>query len=128
VLAGDLTALEVERVAVAVAGRFAKHAHMAVLFQPPQLDVVGNVAPQEIPANATPRRPFRPQRAGMQALDRGVAKLVLLEPRVQHLDVGVGITNRLGIRTVFAGGRVASPQSHRRGGSASHRQERPAAR
>jgi hypothetical protein len=40
VLAGELAALEVERVAVAVVGRHAEHAHAAGVLDPPHLPVV----------------------------------------------------------------------------------------
>src|SRR5439155_8996281 len=63
VLARELAALEVERVAVAVVRRLAEHGHAAVVLQPPELPVVGDVAPDEIASLAAPRGAFRPQRA-----------------------------------------------------------------
>ena len=63
VLARQLPAFEIERVAVAVAGRIAEHSHAPVVFDPAHLDVVRNVAPHEISADAVPCRAFRPQRA-----------------------------------------------------------------
>ena len=49
-LATDLPALEVERVAVAVVRGHAEHGHAPVVFQPSHLPVVGNVAEHEIAA------------------------------------------------------------------------------
>jgi hypothetical protein len=61
VLTGDLPALVVERVAVAVAGWIAEAARdVIVLLEPAQILVVGNVAPQQVAADAAPRRPFGP--------------------------------------------------------------------
>src|SRR6185503_6259624 len=73
VLARDLPALEIERVAVAVVRRRAKHRDAAIILEPAQLSVVRDVAPDEVAALARPRRPFGPQRAGPEPLDRRVA-------------------------------------------------------
>jgi len=43
VFAGDLAALEVEGVAVAVAGWMSEEGGAAIIFDPPKLDIVGNV-------------------------------------------------------------------------------------
>src|SRR5882724_4572632 len=72
VLAGELAALEVERIPVAVVRRRAEHADVAVVLDPPELPVVRDIAPHQVPALRVPRRPFRPERAGPQPLDRGV--------------------------------------------------------
>ena len=71
VLAGDLSSLEVERVAVRVARRVTEDRDVAVLFQPAHLDVVGDVAPEEIAADAVPGRAFGPEhlRVVVQPLD-----------------------------------------------------------
>ena len=61
VLARDLPSLKVEGVAVAVVGRLAEDAHMAIIFQPAQLSVVGDIAPQQVAPLAAPGRPFCPQ-------------------------------------------------------------------
>src|SRR5258708_23898050 len=62
VLARDLPALIVERVAVAVIGRHAENADVAVVFQPAQLAIVGDVAAQEEATFAAPGWPLQPQR------------------------------------------------------------------
>src|SRR5207249_10142297 len=74
VLERNLPALPVERVAVGVAGRIAEHADVAVLVQPAELDVVRDVAPDQVPADAAPRRTLGPEHAGVQALDRRVGR------------------------------------------------------
>src|SRR5258705_10152335 len=89
-LAGDLPPLAVEGVAVRVIGRRAEDADMAVLLEPAHLPVIRNVAPDEIAAGAVIGRAFRPAEAGGDALDRGIADLVL-EALVEHLDAVVGI-------------------------------------
>src|SRR5690348_17095592 len=48
VLASELAALPVERIAIAEIGWFAKYVHMAVFFEPAHLAVVRNVAPDQI--------------------------------------------------------------------------------
>ena len=84
----------------------AKRADVSVVVEPAQLDVVRNVAPHQVFADAIPGRPFGPQHAGMQSLDWRVADLVLGEFLfVEHHDVGIGIAHRLGVRAVVAGQR-----------------------
>ena len=100
VLAGELPAFEVEGVAVAVAGRIAERRHAAVFFDPAHLHVVRDVAPHQIPADAVPRRPFGPQRADVQPLDRRVADDVAPEARVERDDVRIGILNRFEARKI----------------------------
>ena len=91
VLAGKLPPLEVEGVAVAVAGRIAEHRDPPVLLRPAHLNVVGDVAPHQIPADPIPSRTLRPQRARVDPFDRRVADHVLLKAIVHSHDVGVGI-------------------------------------
>ena len=55
VFAGDLAALPVERVAVAVAGRVAKRADVPVFLEPAQLHIVRDVTPDQVAA----RRAFQ---------------------------------------------------------------------
>src|ERR1700730_8430844 len=88
-LAGDLAALEVERIAVAVVRRHSEDADLAIVFEPPQLAIIGDVAPHEIPALSVPCRPLGPQRPGPQASDRAVLLRVLIEERIDRDDVGV---------------------------------------
>jgi hypothetical protein len=68
VFAGKLAAFEIERVAVAVAGRIAEGGDAAILFDPAHLDVVGDVAPDEVAADAVPRRTLGPERSGVERL------------------------------------------------------------
>src|SRR5690606_35509668 len=63
VLGGQLPALKVEGVAVAVAGRFTEVRDAAVVLYPAQLPVTGDVAPDQVAAHPVPGRPFRPQGA-----------------------------------------------------------------
>ena len=100
VLAGKLAAFEIERVAVAVAGGIAEGGDAAILFDPAHLDVVGDVAPDEVAADAVPRRALGPERAGVEALDGGVADHVAAEAIVERDDVGVGVLNGRGILRV----------------------------
>ena len=113
VLAGDLPALVVERVAVGVAGRIAEAPRdVAVFLEPAQILVVRDVAPQQVAADRAPGRSLGPQRAGVQPLDRRVAELVL-EALVEHDDVGVGVAHGLGARAEITRERL---RRHRGGG------------
>ena len=89
--AGHLPPLKIEGIAVAVARWCAKGGDVAILVQPAQLHVVGDVAPEQVTANAVPRRPFRPERAAVEAFDDGIANLVAVKALIQGDDVGVGI-------------------------------------
>ena len=91
VFAGKLAAFEIEGVAVAVAGWIAEGGDAAVFLDPAHLDVVGDVAPDEVAADAIPRRALGPKRAGVEALDGGVADHVFAEAIIERDDVGVGI-------------------------------------
>jgi hypothetical protein len=94
VLARNLTALEVERVAVGVVRRRSKHRHALVVLEPAHLPVAGDVAPDEEAALAAPRRPLGPQRAGPQALERRVSENQAVELGIDGHDVGIGIAGR----------------------------------
>src|SRR5262249_27752320 len=88
-LAGNLPALEIEGVAVAVVGRHAKDADLTSVFEPAQLAIVRDVAPHQIAALGTPGRALRPQRTGPQSLDRPVSLYVIPEEGMDDNDVGV---------------------------------------
>src|SRR5205814_95456 len=83
VLAGKLAAFVVEGVAVAVARWVSENRHAAVVLEPPHLDVVGDIAPDQIPADSVPRGTFRPQCSEMQSPDDGIADDVFLEAAVE---------------------------------------------
>ena len=114
VLAGELTPFVVERVAVAVAGRIAEHRDAAVVFDPAHLHVVRDVAPHQVAADAVPRRPFGPERADVQPLDRRVADDVAAEARIERDDVRVGILQRRLAATSRAAWEPARPAAGRR--------------
>ena len=103
VLARELTAFVVERVAVAVARRIPERRHAAVFVDPPHLHVVRDVAPHQILADAVPRRPFGPQRPDVQALDDRVEDDVAPERRRERDDVRIGILDRLEPRKITSG-------------------------
>src|SRR5213594_3487988 len=82
VLAGDLAPFPIKGIPVAVSRRVAEYAHMAVVIDPAELDVIGDVTPDQVSSNGAPGRAFRPQRAGVQTLNRRVADFVFLESPV----------------------------------------------
>ena len=88
-LAGELPALEIERIAVAVVRGCAEHADAAVVLRPSHLPIVRNVAPHQIAPLRAPRRPFGPQQPGIQPLDRRIRLREAVEARVDRDDVGV---------------------------------------
>jgi hypothetical protein len=103
-LRGDLPALEIEGVAVAFVGWFAKlRRDMAVIVEVTKLTVVGNVAPDEILANRVPGRTFSPQTPRKQALDRGVADLGLEALFVDHDNIRIRVALWFGAGPVIAG-------------------------
>src|SRR4029453_15053626 len=61
VLARQLTPLGVKRVAVAVVRRAWEHLHPPVVFEPTQLTVVRDVAPQQVSSLAAPGGPLCPE-------------------------------------------------------------------
>ena len=135
VLAGDLTPRVVERVAVAVAGRAAEDADVAVLLQPAHLAVVRDVAPDQIASAAVPGRPFRPQRAGVVPADRRVEEDVGPEPRVERDDVRIRVVERGSSRPVARFVRRQAPlprggqrRRDRRGGDRGAEERAPAQR
>lgn len=113
---GDLPALEVEGVAVAVPGRRAEAAaDMAVLLQPAQLLVIGDVRPEQEAADSAPGRPFGPERAVMEPHDRRIPELGA-KARIEHHHIRVGIADRQGTRRVVAGhGRWGQDAAHGEG-------------
>src|SRR5687768_11373688 len=80
---------------------------MAVIMDPAHLDIVRNVAPDEILADGIPGRAFGPEHSRMQPLNRRVAELALREPGIEDDDVRIGIPNRLGIPTIVSSKRDA---------------------
>src|SRR5215471_18881679 len=103
-LAGNLPALEIEGVAVAVVGRHAKDADLTGVFEPAQLAIVRDVAPHEITALGTPGRALGPQRAGPQSLDRPVSLYVIPEEGIDDNYVGVpGVDVRRRVNAKVAG-------------------------
>src|SRR5262245_65917757 len=102
-LARDLSSLEVEGVAVAVVRRQAEDADAAVVLQPPELPIVGDVAPDEVAPLCVPGRPLGPQRAGPQPLDRCIGLRQTVEARIDRNDVRVPeIGRRRAVRTEIA--------------------------
>ena len=95
VFARDLSALIVEGIAVGMIRWLAEYAHVAVLLEPAQLAVIGDVAPEQVAPDSVPSRAFGPQHVGavVETLDRGVAELGL-ETLVERDDVWIGITGR----------------------------------
>jgi hypothetical protein len=88
-LAGDLAALKVKRVAVGIVGGRAEHADPAVVFRPSHLPIVGDVAPHEVAALRAPRRTLGPQHPGIEAFDLGVGLGEVVERRIDRDDIGI---------------------------------------
>src|ERR1017187_7551756 len=121
-LAGELAALVVEGIAVAVTRGLAHDADVAVVLQPAQLAVIGNVAPDEVTPDAVPRRTLGPQVAGIEPLNRRIADLGL-ELLVEDHNVGVRIARR-SLAAPVPGGLC---QDRNGGGAGERSQQRAAA-
>ena len=128
VLAGDLPALGVKGIAVAVPGRVAEFRHMAVVFEPAHLPVVGYVTPDQVAADAAPGRAFRPQGAGVVTPDRRVEKNVRAKTVVERHQVRVWIAQGSLARPVTRRRRrqilLASGQGGQHGGACQRRAEK----
>jgi hypothetical protein len=117
VFAGDLPALPIEGVSVAVSARVTKGADMAVFIKPSKLHVVGNVAPDEVFAYGVPCRSLGPQHVGMsvETLYGSVAQFVFVEALVVYDDVRIRVSRRDGARPV-SGHANCSSQARSRSG------------
>src|SRR5262249_7334699 len=100
VLTAELPPLIVECVAVAVIRVRAHRADVPVVFEPPQLTVIGNVAPHQTPGVAVPRRSFRPAAADIKPLDHGVIDLEMESLLVDDYDIRIGVADRVFPRPV----------------------------
>ena len=100
VFAGKFAAFEVECVAIAVARWISKHRDVSIVLYPPHLNVVGNVAPNQVSADTIPGRAFRPQRSEMQATDDGIADDVSPESIIQRNHVRIRVLNRIRSRPI----------------------------
>src|SRR6266446_4111617 len=67
---------------------------MTILGQPAMLNVVWNIAPNQITAHAVPGGTFGPQHPCVKTLDGGIAKLVPGKARIQYNYVAIRITHR----------------------------------
>src|SRR5439155_22380133 len=88
-----------------------------------KLPIVWNVAPNKITPDAIPSTTLCPKSARLQSLDRGVAKLVFIEARIQNHNIRVGVANCLLPRPVAGGGQSWKQRRCRRnfgGGGKKH--------
>src|SRR5215510_9456089 len=111
---GNLAALPVEGVSIAVVRRVAEGAHMTILVEPPMLNVVGNVAPDKIAPNTAPGWTFSPKHSCMQTSNRGVADLVSRKALIQNHNIRIRITDRGRITAIVS---LLSQRGDGRGGS-----------
>jgi hypothetical protein len=95
-----LAAFVVERIAIAVAGRISEDRHASIIFDPPHLNVIRDIAPHKVSAYAIPCRPFCPECSKVLAPDDGVVHDVSPEPIVERNDVRIRILNRILTREV----------------------------
>jgi hypothetical protein len=89
VFAADLAAFVIEGVAVGIVRRHPEGRDVAVLREIAQLAVVGDVGEDEELADAVPRRPLGPERAGPEPLDRRVGLGEAVEGGIDGDNVGV---------------------------------------
>ena len=87
---------------------------MTVLFEPAHLPVVRDIAPHQVACPAVPGRTFRPEQAGVYALNRGIADLVFCEALIDDDDVFVRIARRIVTGIVAWGLRLQSRTRQRR--------------
>jgi len=114
-LTRNLAAFPVKRVAIAIVRWVTEHAYVSIFGKPSMLDVVRNVAPDEVAPNAIPGRTFGPQHSCVQALDSSVAEFVFRETWIQNNDVSIRIANgrsTLPIISCLAQGRRGERRGH----------------
>src|SRR3954471_3095837 len=95
VLARYLSALKIERIAVAVVRRVPEHGDAAIVLDPPALHAHGDVAPHQVLALAAPGRPFGPHPAGPQTVYRSVVDAKVIERRINRDHVRIRIADGL---------------------------------
>src|SRR5215831_7528412 len=91
VLAGELPALEVERVPIAVIGRTPEDGHAAIVFEPAQLAIVWDVTPDQIAPLAAPDGPLGPEHPGPESLDRRVPLPITVKKWIDDDDIGIDV-------------------------------------
>ena len=97
-LAGNLPSLEIERVAIGFVGGLVElFGDVAVIVEIEKLAVVRNIAPDEILSLRVLGWPLRPQTAGIEPLDRGVADFGLEALGVDHDDIRIRIALGFGV-------------------------------
>src|SRR3954451_6365206 len=89
--AGDKPTLAVTGIPVGEVGGLAKDADRARLLVPAHDLVVGDVAPEQVPAVPEPNRSFTPAKPRREPLDRGAGEAIAGEGWIEHLNGGVGI-------------------------------------
>ena len=100
--AGKLPPLEVKGVSIAVSTGLSKVVHPAIVLNPSQLAIIGNVAPDQVLSYAVPSRPLGPKhvRTGIYSADGCIAQTIFPESRIQDQNVGIGVTRRVGSRPI----------------------------
>ena len=88
VLTGHQTAFPVDRVAIGVLGRLAKHRRKAIALVESHHAVVRDVGPDQCAVRAEPRRAFAPSATGPQTLDPFGLQQATPETSVQYFKAG----------------------------------------
>ena len=86
-LARELPALKIERVAIAVVRRHAEYADLTVLLEPAQLAVIGDIAPDKIAPDAVPCGTLGPERTRVEPLDGGFDPSLGIERRARRAAI-----------------------------------------
>ena len=92
--AGELPALKIKSVSVTVSTWFSKIVNPAIILNPSQLTVIGNVAPNQILSYPIPCRSLRPKhvRTCVYSSNGCIAQAVLPKARIQRQNVRIGIS------------------------------------
>ena len=115
VFEGDLAALTVESVAVAITSWLADGCDLMVILQPAVLDVVWDVAPDQIISPSAPSGAFGPVHSGVQTFDGCHPDFVFGEGRIDGDDVGFWVADWRGVWSEVAGEKGGSGESAERG-------------
>src|SRR6516165_5708646 len=92
--AADQSSFVIKRTAVGIIRRLTEYADVSVFVQTPELAIIGNIAPDQVPSPGIPSTTFGPGCTGPEPLNSGIDQLVAGESVVQHYDSGIRVSHR----------------------------------
>jgi hypothetical protein len=75
---------------------------VTIIVQPATLQIIWDVTPYQVTADAVPGRTLGPEASGIETLDRCVADFVFSKSRTHYDDVRIGISLRCGYGSIIS--------------------------